>query len=231
MSSSPPVSPDRTTPRRLTLSFDNGPDADTTPRVLDVLGRRGLKATFFVIGRKLADPAGRKLAERAKAEGHWIGNHTWNHATPLGLLSDPEAPAREIGATQDELGDLVHPDRWFRPFGGGGKLGPHLLSPGARDHLIDGGYSCVLWNSVPGDWEDHDGWTDRAAAEIRAQDWTLLVLHDYVAPAMRNLDSFLAGRIDEGVRFAQEFPPDCVPIRRGQVLSPLEGFVAGAAAS
>ncbi|MBY9051435.1 polysaccharide deacetylase family protein, partial [Pseudomonas fluorescens] len=43
----------------LTLTFDNGPDPDVTPLVLDILAERGIKATFFVIGEKLADPARR----------------------------------------------------------------------------------------------------------------------------------------------------------------------------
>ncbi len=61
----------------LTLSFDNGPEPGTTPGVLDILRRRGLAASFFVIGRKLQDPDARRCAARAQAEGHWIGNHTW----------------------------------------------------------------------------------------------------------------------------------------------------------
>ncbi len=220
--SSPPSASNR---NRLTLSFDNGPDPETTPHVLDVLGRRGLKTTFFVIGRKLAVREGRKQAERAQAEGHWIGNHTWTHETPLGLLTDAEAPAREIGSTQAELGPLAHPQRLFRPFGGGGKLGPHLLSPAARDFLTSGGYTCVAWNAIPRDWAEHDRWPETARAQIAAQDWTLIVLHDYVAPAMRHLDRFLGELTDAGIEFAQDFPADCVPIREGRITPGLEGLV------
>lgn len=49
----------------LTLTFDNGPEPDVTPRVLDILSKRGIKTTFFVIGEKLADPRRRDIAERA----------------------------------------------------------------------------------------------------------------------------------------------------------------------
>ena len=52
----------------LTLTFDNGPDPDVTPHVLDILAERGIKTTFFVIGEKLLDPERRSLAERARAE-------------------------------------------------------------------------------------------------------------------------------------------------------------------
>ena len=60
------------------LSFDNGPDPAVTPGVLDVLARRGVKATFFVLGKNLASAERMKLAQRAAAEGHRIGNHSFS---------------------------------------------------------------------------------------------------------------------------------------------------------
>jgi peptidoglycan/xylan/chitin deacetylase (PgdA/CDA1 family) len=135
----------------VTLSFDNGPEPDVTPGVLDVLAGTGIAANFFVLGRKLAEPARRALARRAAAEGHWIGNHTYTHATPLGRLGGPDVAADEIGRTEALIGDLAHPDRLFRPFGGGGELGPHLLSADIVEYLKAGGYTCVLWNVIPRD--------------------------------------------------------------------------------
>src|SRR5450759_3146926 len=112
----------------LTLTFDNGPEPDITPGVLDLLGRENIRSTFFVLGDKIAEPARRRLAQRAGAEGHWIGNHSMHHKVPLGEATDPAAAAaEEIDGTQALLGDLVHPDRLFRPFGRGGAIGPPLL--------------------------------------------------------------------------------------------------------
>ena len=62
--------------QRLTFTFDNGPAPGATEKVLDFLAERAIKATFFVVGARLRTPQGRQLAERAHAEGHWIGNHT-----------------------------------------------------------------------------------------------------------------------------------------------------------
>jgi peptidoglycan/xylan/chitin deacetylase (PgdA/CDA1 family) len=198
----------------LTLTFDNGPEPEATPQVLDVLARRGSRTTFFVIGEKLAMPGRRALTERARAEGHWIGNHTWTHSGPLGArggdLSDDE-----IGRTQRVLGDLAHPHRYFRPQGGGGELGPHLLTAGNADYLAHGGYTCVLWNSIPRDWDDPDGWVDRALAHCAQQSWTLMVLHDIASGAMRHLDRFLDQVAESGGRLRQDFPPDCVPMADG----------------
>lgn len=215
-----------TAPRPVTLSFDNGPDPAATPQVLDLLARRGLRASFFVVGARLADPAGRRLAERAHAEGHWLGNHSLTHSLPLGLGTGPDLPAREIGGAQALLGPLAHPDRLFRPFGGGGHLDRRLLSPAARDYLLAGGYSCVLWNVVPRDWEDPEGWIERAVAQCAAERWPLVVLHDIAGGAIGRLDRFLGRLADAGYAFRQDFPPDCVPIRRGRLMRPLDGLVA-----
>jgi peptidoglycan/xylan/chitin deacetylase (PgdA/CDA1 family) len=199
----------------VTLSFDNGPDPDATPLVLDVLRRRGLRATFFVIGSRLADAALRRLAERAHAEGHWIGNHTFTHSGPLGERRDPGHAEAEIGRTQGLIGALAHPDLPFRPVGGGGRLGPHLLSAAARDHLMARGHSVVLWSVVPGDWRDPDGWPDRALEGCLAEARPVLVLHDIAGGAMRHLDRVLGRLADAGAAFRQDFPEACVPMRRG----------------
>ena len=206
----------------ITLTFDNGPEPEVTPAVLDVLGRHEIRSTFFVLGSKLADRERRALAERAAAEGHWIGNHTFTHSVPLGLRREPDAAEQEIGRTQEAIGSLAHTLRLFRPFGGGGHLDRRLLSAPVLRFLKDGGYSCVLWNSIPRDWDDPEGWVDRGIEQCRAQPWTLMVLHDLPTGAMRHLETFLDSAAEAGARFRQEFPPDCVPIRAGKIVLPIE---------
>jgi peptidoglycan/xylan/chitin deacetylase (PgdA/CDA1 family) len=210
---------------QVTLSFDNGPEPAVTPRVLDVLEKHRIAATFFVLGSKLADPAGRALAKRAHAEGHWIGNHTMTHSTPLGRMADPARTIAEIVEAQALIGELAHADRLFRPFGGGGELGPHLLNPAALEVLKQEHMTCVLWNAVPRDWEDPRGWAEVALAQCLAQPWTLLVLHDLPTGAMGRLPIFIDRVLDHGGRFRQDFPRQCVPILRGEPLAPLEGYV------
>ena len=209
----------------VTLTFDNGPEPSATPHVLEVLERERILATFFVLGAKLADPARRKLAERAHAAGHWIGNHTMTHGTPLGKLTEAGAARREILGTQKLLGKLAHPERLFRPFGGGGALGPHLLNQEAVDVLQQEQMTCVLWNAIPRDFDNPDGWTDLALQQCLAPAWTLLVLHDLPNGAMRHLESFLAVLRDNGAHFRQDFPASCVPIRRGQVIGEMQSYV------
>ena len=209
----------------VTLSFDNGPEPAATPRVLEVLERFGVKATFFVLGAKLADPARRALAAQAHAAGHWIGNHTKTHAVPLGRISDEKTLVDEICGTQELIGDLSHPDRLFRPFGGGGALGQHLLNSSSLRILEEQRMTCVLWNAIPRDWADPGGWVETALAQCAAQPWTLLVLHDLPTGAMLRLDEFIQGVLAAGGRFRQDFPPGLVPIVRGKAVAPLGAYV------
>ena len=217
----------------LTLTFDNGPEPDVTPMVLDILARRGIKATFFVIGKKVSEPAARKLAERAHAEGHWIGNHSWTHSIPLGERREADIAECEIGQTQAAMQGLVHPNRLFRPFGGGGNLDQRLMSGPVVEYLKRGSYTCVLWNSIPRDWADPDGWVDTAMGQCQSQpsnmkSWTLMVLHDLPTGAMAHLPRFLDKVAEAGGRIRQDFPPDCTPIVDGKITRPIDDYVAAA---
>jgi peptidoglycan/xylan/chitin deacetylase (PgdA/CDA1 family) len=212
--------------KKVTLSFDNGPDpSGTTAFVLDELAGRGILASFFVVGRKLARPGARDLAERARDQGHWIGNHTLTHSIMFGDSDDASLAGREIGETQDLIGELAHPDRLFRPYGGGGVISQRLLNASAVSYLEDGGYTCVLWTSVPRDWEADAAWVDRCLADIEVQDWTVVVAHDLPSGGMAYLPALLDRIEAMGAEIVQDFPPACVPIRRGVVEADLSRIV------
>jgi peptidoglycan-N-acetylglucosamine deacetylase len=209
---------------KVTLTFDNGPELQATPLVLDCLGQHGIKSTFFVLGQNVSTPAGLELARRASREGHWIGNHTWSHAGRLGE-GTREVALQEFERTEEALAWLKQPVPLFRPRGGAGRLGKGLLHPAVVERLMLGRYTCVLWNSVPGDYRDPDGWMERALADCQTREWSLVVLHDLPNGAMRHLESFLRKLRDEGHELTQDFPPDCTPIVRGEILQPLDGFL------
>jgi len=209
---------------QVTLTFDNGPDADVTPLVLDILARRSIKSTFFVVGSRLA--AHRASAERAHAEGHWIGNHTWSHSIPFRDRGDADFIQSEIDRTQDEIGALSHPDRLFRPYGGKGRL-DGALNTRAVDHLAERHYTCIVWNAVPGDFANHDGWVETALPQVATIGWPLVVLHDVHARAMQHLDRFLGRLQDRGTVFEQRFPTNCIAMQRGRRTDLLDtGIVA-----
>lgn len=199
--------------KKITLTFDNGPDPVVTPQVLDVLSRHSIQSTFFVLGDKLRDR--RALSVRAHAEGHWIGNHTFNHIVPLGMASEVSFSRSEISRTAELIGNLAHSRNFFRPFGGGGNLDKRLLNTEALQALQADKFTCVLWNAIPQDWAYPRTWVERAMQICRQQNETLMVLHDLPTGAMDRLDSFICQAKAEGFTFEQDFPEDCVPIECG----------------
>lgn len=218
----------------VTLTFDNGPEPEVTPYVLDTLAKHSVKASFFVMGRKVATAAGQALAMRASAEGHWIGNHTYSHTQPLGEL-DRAAALREFEQAEEALAWLGQRPRLFRPYGREGRLGHHLLHPAVVDRLVANQYSCVLWNCVPRDWLDPEGWVATALRQCaspaemgnnRKKDWSLIVLHDQPTGAMKHLDRFLTALKVANVPIVQEYPDDSVPIREGRIVGPIEPWTS-----
>ena len=210
----------------VTLSFDNGPDPVVTPQVLDILGRHDIKATFFVVGQRLETPEGQALIARAHREGHWIGNHTYSHTVPFGMLTDADAAVAEIERTSALIGALGEPHHLFRPYGGGGILDARILNPAAVRCLSDNGLSCITWDAIPRDWDDPNGWVETALRQVTEQDETLMVLHDIPSGAMDRLEAFITQARAAGATFRQDFPVGCILIWNGKPTRDLTAFVS-----
>jgi peptidoglycan/xylan/chitin deacetylase (PgdA/CDA1 family) len=124
------------------LTFDDGPDATSTPRFLEELDRRGVRATFFVLGSMLARSPG--LGRELIAGGHEIAVHGWTHSRLLART--PAATMAELTRAKDLIEDVTNSrPRHFRP--------PHgvLTTPAvlAARRL---GLRPVLWTCWGGDW-------------------------------------------------------------------------------
>ncbi len=79
---------------------------------------------------------------------------------------------------------------------------------------------------MPEDWIDQDAWVDRALRDASAQPHTLVVMHDILPRAMSHLDRFIGALKDAGHRMTQEYPAECVPIERGEIVRDISGFVS-----
>ena len=212
--------------RRVTLTFDNGPTPGTTERVLEILEQGRILSTFFVIGKNLDKPAAAGLMKQAHAAGHWIGNHTLTHTVALGDQPERDYAISEIEGAQARIGSFAHAEKLFRPYGNSGRLGPHLLSRAALDHLLAQGYRTIIWNNVPGDWRDPDGWVERCIAHVSLQPWSVVVLHDIEAGCLARLPDLLRRLEDIGVTFEQDFPDSVTLTRGGRMVTLPEGYVA-----
>jgi peptidoglycan/xylan/chitin deacetylase (PgdA/CDA1 family) len=96
----------------IALTFDDGPDPDVTPKVLDILERYGAKASFFCIGENAA--AHPDIVRDILRRGHGVENHTMHHSNLFGFFG-PTALRRDIGMLQSLLGKLAgRPPVFFR---------------------------------------------------------------------------------------------------------------------
>ena len=139
------------------MTFDDGPHAQNTPRLLDMLKQRGIKATFFVVGECAQEyPA---IMKRIIAEGHEIGNHSWSH--PLLSKMGEEAVTSQLQRTHDAIVKAtgVEPTLMRPPFGG--------FTANQRVWMHGKwGYQCILWDVDPLDWQYRNA--ERVKSEILA---------------------------------------------------------------
>lgn len=133
----------RTPSQVVAMTFDDGPHPSLTPRLLDMLAARNLRATFYLIGNRVVQYP--DIARRIAAEGHEIGNHSWSHPF-LDGYSD-SAVMREIDRTTDAIYQVTgRPPVTFRPPYGAFNRRQRLMLHGARS------LPTVLWSVDPQDW-------------------------------------------------------------------------------
>ena len=130
-------------PRDLALTFDDGPNPTWTPRLLDVLARNHVRATFFLLGsRAQAQP---ELVRRIADAGHLIGNHSWSH--PNLARSSAGRIREELTRTSDTLQQITGARaKFFRPPFGARR--PAVFRIARELRLMP-----VLWNAMTTDWK------------------------------------------------------------------------------
>ncbi len=131
----------------IALTFDDGPSATETPRLLDMLARRKIHATFFVVGRNVVKKP--EIVRREVAEGHEIGNHSWSHArfTELpwsGVRQELLKTHQAVIAATGVAPRLLRP-----PFG---KVA-FTEEQEARVYR-EFGYKTIYWFADPYDWKE-----------------------------------------------------------------------------
>ena len=130
-------------PRQLALTYDDGPNPAVTPALLDLLGRYGVRATFFLIGRFVRQQP--LLAREIAEAGHLIGNHSMTH--PWLVLQSGERIRQELRGANVLLEDVLGmPVRYFRPPHGARR--PYVIR--AANEL---GLATVQWNVTAADWK------------------------------------------------------------------------------
>lgn len=154
--------------RRVYLTFDDGPDARWTPRILDILAQANVRATFFVVGRLAFEQV--ELVRRVAANGHELGNHTWSHRHPWTALSSTARKEVHDGAAA--IADLIgRAPKFFRP--PHGRLRRCVIEEAER-----GGQTLVLWNRSAVDWGPLGSARRIAHRLSAAQAGDIVLMHD-----------------------------------------------------
>jgi peptidoglycan/xylan/chitin deacetylase (PgdA/CDA1 family) len=177
-----------TTGRRIALTFDDGPDPDWTPRVLDALSARDVRGTFFVVGERAAR-APRVVRAIADA-GHDVASHGWSHRSLW--FCGPRRTEDEIARAQDLIADLTgrEPTDFRPPWG--------MVNAALFPLLKKRGLRCVLWSIQPEGLRPADAEAQVSSVVGRAHPGAIVDLHDAEGTprAPERLWAALPGMID-----------------------------------
>jgi len=163
------------------LTFDDGPDPVQTPRMLKLLARQHIHATFCLIGENVQRHP--ELVRRIVAGGNTLCNHTWSHSLTIGKMSPARIEA-DLRRTNDEIhrADPHAPIAYFRA--PGGNFTPRLVAT-ARSL----GMTSLYWRVDPRDWDHPKGESDAAhrarvikTVEQHVGKGAIILSHDYNQP-------------------------------------------------
>lgn len=127
----------------MAITFDDGPHATLTPKLLDLLAKHRMKATFFVVGQNVAEYP--EIVKRAAREGHEIASHSWSHPN-LGKMGD-DAVRRELQKTDDAIAQAIgtRPTLMRPPYGS--------ITARQKSWINEEfGYRIIIWDVDPLDW-------------------------------------------------------------------------------
>ena len=174
------------------MTFDDGPHPSNTPRLLDILRQRNIKATFYVVGKNVQ--AYPQIVARMAREGHEVANHTWTHPY-ITKVSD--------GQTRSELqrtAQAIHRacgqyPRTFRPPYG-------ATSERHRQWIFrEFGYPSITWNVDPNDWQKPGPSVVASRLVSGARPGAILLAHDIHSGTISAMPSALDQLLARGYRF------------------------------
>lgn len=156
--------------KMIALTFDDGPDEDFTPQILDILKKYDVKATFFVVGEKVGwNP---ELLKREYEEGHEIGNHTFTHIN-VSKRGYAEID-KEINDTQKAIKNVIGKEpKLFRP--------PYrAISKDMCSIVKSKDMNIILWSNLdPRDWSNPGVYYIVNTITSKVENGNIVLLHDY----------------------------------------------------
>lgn len=170
------------------ITFDDGPRQETTSLLLDGLARRGVHATFFLVGTRVEGKE--ELILRMEEEGHQVGIHSQNHLA-LDTLSAQDL-YEEVTVLEQTLSALLgEGDYMLRP--------PYGYTSGSLEAWVE--QPIILWSVDPEDWSDHDVQRQVAAVVEQVKDGDIILLHDIYYASVETALQVVDALMGEGYRF------------------------------
>ena len=206
------AAPDKLASKKIALTFDDGPSAELTPRVLQILEKHNIKATFFVLGKNVE--GNKNLLRKMVEQGHVVGSHSWSHPN-FWKLSENQT-ADEILSTEKALGEVGIKPTYFR-FPNGNSTGYALNLLEKRHYTVTG------WNVDTCDWGFNSAGVLSAQnnkicngverpvndvkkyllEKIQRRGNGIILMHDVQKTTVDNLDSILTTLENDGYEFYQ----------------------------
>ena len=172
---------------QIAITFDDGPHPILTPKILDILEKYHIKATFFIVGENVKNYP--DVVEQILNQGHEIGNHTYTH---------DRINQKEIEACEKVIYELTdYKTKLFRPPEGAINQTIKYISAGL-------GYDIILWNIDTRDW-DHTSPSDISKNVMEKIDsGSIILMHDYISfnsPTPEALELMIPRLLEMGYQF------------------------------
>lgn len=182
----------RTSGKYIAMTFDDGPNPNNTPRLLDMLRARNIKATFYVVGSNV--DLYPQIVRRAVAEGHEIGNHSYSHRL-LSKMSD-SAIREDLTRCRDAVGRAagVQPRTLRPPYGG-------LLQSQREWVHAEFGYPIILWSVDPLDWKRPGPSVVCSRILSQTKPGSIVLAHDLHSATVDAMPATLDGLLQRGFQF------------------------------
>jgi peptidoglycan/xylan/chitin deacetylase (PgdA/CDA1 family) len=189
----------------IAITFDDGPNPELTPRLLDMLKERGIKATFFVVGKNVEEYPG--IVTRMALDGHEVANHSWSHPTltKLGV----ESFRKQIENTNQAIAKATgkRPVLMRPPYG--------ATSVNLNKRLNEQfGLKVILWSVDPLDWKYRNSNRVYNSITQNTRPGAIILAHDIHATTVAAMPATLDALLAKGYKFftvseliAMEVPP------------------------
>ena len=176
----------------IAMTYDDGPHAANTPRLLDMLKQRNIKATFFVVGQCAVQyPA---IMKRIVAEGHEIANHSWSH--PVLAKMGEGSVTEQLQKTHDAIVNTTGiPPKVMRPPFGSFTANQRGWAHGKW------GYKIILWDVDPLDWKVRNAEHVKSEILRHTVAGSIVLSHDIHKSTVDAMPDTLDGLIGRGFKF------------------------------